>query len=844
VARERAHEGGSTREPRGAAAPRPRALDDEDEAARKAIESLEEPYRSAALLRWRYGLAPAEIADVRGEPPGTTRSILSRAVVLVRGALGRLPGAFLVDAAGLRGLDRVRTAVVREAAKAPPVGIGVAGTGVAAALLSGGVVTKVVAATVLLAVAYGGFELVRGSRGGPAAGARPNVEARGASTEERETARAAALEGSRPEAGTASPRRGPLDPFDSARPRAHGVVVSDDGKPVGHAVVAVYAARRAKLLEYDSSENDETSGSQDAGTSTRDDGRFELDVPDVERPVLLVLARGFGSGFVEPVVAGIELRVVLKRSAAIRGRVLDAKGRPVSGAAVAIYVLAGAFHTERHATSGPDGAYRLDDVPAPAAASGPLTSRLVVDAEGYARQILNPLAELPGGLAAGGEAEVNVVLSRGARVRGRVVEAASGKPVAGARVLLWTLDGMFRHQGEQEHPANPFALGEATTGEDGRYAFAGVPCRGFHDSPNASASLATGRKVGSWLAASKAGLTTVVREVVLAAEGAELEVDLPLDAALSVEGRVVDTRGEPVAGAHVWATVLREGAMGALPSTVSAAFPTEFGTTRADGTYRLDGVAVPKPVGVPLQVGAQSPRWQAGSPSGRPQHVLVPVHPPFEGLRRVPDHVLPAEVLPWARVRVLDPAGAPVLGAEVGWFSTWMSERTDAEGRAQITRTSLLGPSEKDLPPQPVYAHAPGFAVARVEATLAAAPDEEAPEAVVRLAPGFRITGRVTTDGEPLPADTVVTVGNGSLPFEVALASASVAARGIRASRTRGRSTAACPSRPTARSPSTTSPPAPTTSTRGERRRNPSTCARARSRSGRRRRPTWRPART
>src|SRR5262245_14917084 len=64
------------------------ALPDADaERTRAAIEALEEPYRSTALLRWRYGLEPAEIAHVRGEPPGTTRSILSRAVAQLRRAL-------------------------------------------------------------------------------------------------------------------------------------------------------------------------------------------------------------------------------------------------------------------------------------------------------------------------------------------------------------------------------------------------------------------------------------------------------------------------------------------------------------------------------------------------------------------------------------------------------------------------------------------------------------------------------------------------------------------------------------------------------------------------------------
>lgn len=55
-----------------------------DDAALAALCRFAEPYRSAALLRWRYDLSPAEVAHLRGEPAGTTRSLLSRAVSQLR----------------------------------------------------------------------------------------------------------------------------------------------------------------------------------------------------------------------------------------------------------------------------------------------------------------------------------------------------------------------------------------------------------------------------------------------------------------------------------------------------------------------------------------------------------------------------------------------------------------------------------------------------------------------------------------------------------------------------------------------------------------------------------------
>ncbi len=104
------------------------ALEHGEDAAeiRRAIDALEEPYRSVALLRWRYGLSPAEIADVRGEHPGTTRSLLSRALGRMRGAL-RATAALLILPAAAKGLDAVREAVLAHAAvlrgASEPVGI-------------------------------------------------------------------------------------------------------------------------------------------------------------------------------------------------------------------------------------------------------------------------------------------------------------------------------------------------------------------------------------------------------------------------------------------------------------------------------------------------------------------------------------------------------------------------------------------------------------------------------------------------------------------------------------------------------------------------------------------------
>src|SRR5262245_51825943 len=135
--------------------------DEETRRMRSAIEVLEGPYRSAALLRWVYGLEPAEVAHVRGEPPGTTRSILSRAVERLRVPAGALPAVFLAGNAVPCGLDAVRSNVVVAAGRP------VAGAAAAAATATGVLLVKklLVAAAVVLAL-LGAYLGVSGLRSG------------------------------------------------------------------------------------------------------------------------------------------------------------------------------------------------------------------------------------------------------------------------------------------------------------------------------------------------------------------------------------------------------------------------------------------------------------------------------------------------------------------------------------------------------------------------------------------------------------------------------------------------------------------------------------------------------
>jgi RNA polymerase sigma-70 factor (ECF subfamily) len=210
------------------------------ERVRAALERLPEPYRAVALLRWRYGLEPAEIAHVRGEPPGTVRSILSRAAGRLRRVLGGL-AALTPLGRPHRGLDAVRRAVFTKA------------FGAAAAGAGGLAMTKgTIAALALVAGLAAGVALDRAVRPeAPASGvAAPPVAvvAQTGAPVRRERVRAEPPADDAAASPTAekaaAPKPEPTARDDAVRAEALGILAGLDGNPK---TAAAAGARLAKL---------------------------------------------------------------------------------------------------------------------------------------------------------------------------------------------------------------------------------------------------------------------------------------------------------------------------------------------------------------------------------------------------------------------------------------------------------------------------------------------------------------------------------------------------------------------------------------------------------------------
>ena len=300
----------------------------------REIERLDEPYRGVALLRWRYGLSPAEIAHVRDEAPGTTRSHLSRALERLRTRLRGAPALFASGSAATRGLATVRATLLTAAARAPRVVAGplstLAGkaTAAAAAVLVAGV-----------AVWWGSVGLGSGEPSHVSAtkgvGAGGREAALGADASELAAAPSGAHRA--PVAAAAPGSAEPVvalesEALSSDRTRVTGRVLGEDGAAVvgAHVTVTAYSPRRFET----------PAGSTEAATTERVattgvDGRFDVAVdPDAPEHLVAVVAAGRGPHVEGPVRGGASLEIRLEPPTPWRGRILDEAGAPIAGAQV------------------------------------------------------------------------------------------------------------------------------------------------------------------------------------------------------------------------------------------------------------------------------------------------------------------------------------------------------------------------------------------------------------------------------------------------------------------------------------------------------------------------------
>jgi protocatechuate 3,4-dioxygenase beta subunit len=395
-----------------------------------------------------------------------------------------------------------------------------------------------------------------------------------------------------------APAAAPEAPVAALRPidrdlDLHGEVVRRDGSPVADArlTAVTYAWRRASRLNAAGYRIARTGPS----TTSAPDGTFALRLTRGECVALRVSADGLAPVELAMRQPGERVRVVLDEGVSLRVTVTDGSAA-LAGAFVELSDDGqGSMTTWRRGTSDASGAARFESL-SPGA-------RVIVRClmPGRARSSLEAV-DLP----QSGEAAVSVVLAEGRTLRGRVIDAESGAPVAGAIVgFSWDPERAV------------------STAADGTYSLRGLVERGDE--------MVTVRAEG--FAAERA------------MPGARDVVDFALRRGFAATGRFVGPDGVAVAGALAAAV--------ASPSENGGAvcLSTGFATSASDGTFRI--ADLDRALRHVLTVTA--PR------SGR---LCVAIPAPAHGA----DADLGDVTLPAARSiagRVLDAASQPALGVKV-----------------------------------------------------------------------------------------------------------------------------------------------------------------------------------
>lgn len=342
----------------------------------------------------------------------------------------------------------------------------------------------------------------------------------------------------------------------------------------------------------------------------------------------------------------VEVPLRLARSAAVTGTVIDEKTRrPVAG--VRISTQSGGFALRasdpgRRARTDAKGKFRLVGLrPRAYSIRAAKADYLPVTMPGVVAGVSTP-------------GTVAIALQKSASIAGRVTDEA-GAPVPGARVRLARNTGiraMMRAGG----PAALFGSSGVTSGPDGAFRL-----RGLTAQRNVTLEAA---KTG-FVPARRFGLTVKSGEAVK-------DVALVVKRGLEAGGRVVDSAGQPVAGAEVRLT-RPEGGMGRILFQMAGMNREKpDASSRADGSFRVSGLEVGEYAVAVSREGYAGKRVPSVTVSAEGPNEWAPI-------------VLTAGVAVAGYVR--NGKGEPVVGATVFSFREGAGPQqatTDPEGRFRL----------------------------------------------------------------------------------------------------------------------------------------------------------------
>lgn len=718
-------------QPASELAPSAAEVAEREQARRLVVEALlrlDEPYRSVILLRFYEGLPPRTIASRLGVPVETVRTRMRRGLERLREQLDRESGG-----------DRrswcqaIAPLAAPEAAK------------VAFGVLTGAVVMKFLLPPLALGVLVAGLYLTLSSADPDATRSAPI-----AGREEPAAGVPASL--------AADTRAGPGEVERlgiEAAPGGGGVrfpvtgeVRAGDGGALGDARIELIPIR---------SDRPRDENARWPPTRSLGDGTFRLEVVSPE-PVLALLAQadGFAPATIEGVRPGGHVTIRLDRPRRLSGRVVDSRGVPIAAATVSWSGQLGEVWLERSALADDQGRFLVEGLPSVIddELGGELgLGYLEVRAEGFAPLLLEPPESA---LDPRGDLACELVMMRGMALVGQVVLVSNGQPVAGARVSFNALEGdrLVTPANGVPRP-NPLfrrRLAQVVSDAEGRFRLDALPCDGFHTF--SGAYVGDNGFLAGELCVVAPGLGVKVVGVPLRMDGEEVELEVELEPAGGVTGRVVDRSGRPVARAMVSALVPLKGRWS---RGIDQHDDPGERLVRTDdlGRYRL--------AGIPARVEPWPIRAQRGSGLTTAE---VSVRIEAGQVVAAPDLILEADRA--VLLRVEDTSGAPIAGAVVEELARAQTAlRTDRTGVLMFPVAGHAAEPGGESAQLDLVVRAAGFASAWTQVGSGATGEETR---VVTLSPGQRIEGRVLfEDGSPVPGAELELLAGG-VPLEAAFA--------------------------------------------------------------------------
>lgn len=422
---------------------------------RTHVDALPADQRQVLRLVLQHGMSAAAIAEVLEVPPGTVRMRMHRGLEALRRVLPASLAGLLATSLAPRGLAAVKHQVLaagaaKAAAAAAVVAVepmanallGSVGTGGSAVALGGVLVTKkLVALFVLLGIVSSWWWLGRAPASAP-------ID---------DPARVPAPAAARADLGSERAQTGDAVPVDEAARTAATPATTGEAEPgpaelwglvVDAATKQPVVGARIDLLRRDADafwnlDLDYGERTERLAQATSDaDGRFGFAVARATPHRLRVEATGFSPRTALACTGGSFVTIELSPGSVLTG-VVRCQGEPVVGADVRIALRGESVELAVGTTDG-SGAFRFADLPA---ADVHVQVRSARFAEKWSHVQI----------AAGGSQHVEIDLENGSSLRGRVVDAGTGAPIAGALVAdSWTMKRAVR------------------TGADGRFELDGL----------------------------------------------------------------------------------------------------------------------------------------------------------------------------------------------------------------------------------------------------------------------------------------------------------------------------------------------------------------------------------